>query len=79
MTNLPLYLRFQEYLQETQVRLLAVWGKNDLIFVPPGAEAFKRDLPNAEVHLIDAGHFAVETDTDLIARLMLDFLRYSIQ
>jgi len=50
-----------------------------LIFVPPGAEAFKRDLPNAEVHLIDTRHFAVETDTDLIARLMLDFLRHSTQ
>ena len=51
-----------------------MWGKNDEIFPPPGAEAFKRDLPNAEIHLLDAGHFAVETETEEIARLMLAFL-----
>ena len=73
-TNLPLYPEFQDFFRKTQVPLLAVWGKNDLIFVPPGAEAFKRDLPKAEVHLIDAGHFAVETDTGLIAELILGFM-----
>jgi pimeloyl-ACP methyl ester carboxylesterase len=73
-TNLPLYPKFQEFFREKQIPVLAVWGKNDLIFIPPGAEAFKRDLPKAEVHLIDAGHFAVETHTDLIAELMLEFL-----
>lgn len=72
--NLPLYPKFQEYFRKSKVPLLAVWGKNDLIFVPPGAEAFKRDLPDAEVHLIDAGHFAVETHTATIAKLIREFL-----
>lgn len=73
-SNLPLYPKFQEYFRNSQVPLLAVWGKNDLIFVPPGAEAFKRDLPNAEIHLIDAGHFAIETHTIEIANLIREFL-----
>ena len=72
--NLPLYPKFQEYFRNTQVPLLAVWGKNDLIFVPPGAEAFKRDLPQSEIHLVDAGHFTVETHTVTIATLMREFL-----
>lgn len=72
--NLPFYPQFQEYFRKSQVPLLAVWGKNDLIFVPPGAEAFKRDLPQAEIHLIDAGHFAIETDTVTIANLIREFL-----
>ena len=73
-TNVDLYPRFQEYFRKTQVPLLAVWGKNDGIFLPAGAEAFKRDLENAEVHLLDAGHFAVETNTEEIGTLMLAFL-----
>lgn len=73
-SNLPLYPKFQEYFRKTQVPLLAAWGKNDQIFIYPGAEAFKRDLPNAEVHLLDAGHFTVETDTETLAGLMVDFL-----
>lgn len=72
--NLPLYPKFQEYFRQSNVPVLAVWGKNDQIFVPPGAEAFKRDLPKAEVHLLDAGHFAVETETEEIGSLILDFL-----
>ena len=74
VTNLPLYPDFQEYFRKSQVPLLAVWGKNDLIFVPPGAGAFKKDLPKSEVHLIDAGHFAIETHTGLIAGMILGFL-----
>ncbi len=73
-TNLPLYPLFQEYFRKSQVPLIAFWGKNDAIFIPPGAEAFKRDLPNAEIHLLDTGHFAVETMTAEIGKLMLDFL-----
>ncbi|KAL3480886.1 Alpha/Beta hydrolase protein [Aspergillus californicus] len=73
--NLPLYARFQEYFRQSQVPLLAVWGRNDQIFVAAGAEAFKRDLPKAEVHLLDAGHFAVETETEEIGVLILNFLR----
>lgn len=73
-TNVELYPQFQEYFRKSQVPLIAFWGKNDAFFVPPGAEAFKRDLPKAEVHLLDAGHFAVETKTAEIAELMLGFL-----
>lgn len=72
--NLPLYEKFQEYFRTSQVPLLAIWGKNDVFFIPPGAEAFKRDLPNAEIKLIDAGHFAVESDAELIAHDILTFL-----
>ncbi|KAF7154874.1 hypothetical protein CNMCM5623_003132 [Aspergillus felis] len=72
--NIKLYPQFQLYFRESQVPLLAVWGKNDQIFIPPGAEAFKRDLPNAEVHFLDAGHFAVETETAEIGALILKFL-----
>jgi len=72
--NLKLYPEFHEYFRKSQVPLLAFWGKNDVIFIPAGAEAFKRDLPNAEVHLLDTGHFAVETNTVEIADLMLKFL-----
>ncbi|KAJ7173357.1 alpha/beta hydrolase fold protein [Mycena filopes] len=74
-TNVKLYPEFQAYLRKSQVPLLAVWGKHDLFFIPAGAEAFKRDLPNAEVVLLDAGHFAEETDTVEVARLSLEFLR----
>ncbi|KAL2069599.1 hypothetical protein VTL71DRAFT_14278 [Oculimacula yallundae] len=74
-TNLPLYPAFQEYFRKSQVPLIAFWGKNDEIFVPAGAEAFKTDLPNAEIHLLDTGHFASETMTEEIAELMLAFLK----
>jgi pimeloyl-ACP methyl ester carboxylesterase len=72
--NLDVYPQFQEYFRSSQVPVLAVWGKNDQIFIAPGAVAFNRDLPNAEVHLIDAGHFALETNLDEIAGLILPFL-----
>lgn len=73
-TNIALYDKFHEYFRKSQVPLLAIWGKNDFFFIPPGAEAYKKDLPNAEVKLLDAGHFAVESDTRTIANEMLDFL-----
>ncbi|KAL4947281.1 soluble epoxide hydrolase [Aspergillus filifer] len=73
-TNLKLYPQFHEYFRTSQVPLLAAWGKHDQIFIPAGAQAFKQDLPKAEVHLLDAGHFAVETDTAEIGALILDFL-----
>jgi pimeloyl-ACP methyl ester carboxylesterase len=72
--NLTLYPKFHEYFRSSQVPLLAAWGKHDQIFVPAGAEAFKKDLPKAEVHLLDAGHFAVETETEEIGGLILNFL-----
>lgn len=71
--NVPLYDDFHAYFRKSQVPLLAIWGKNDKFFIPPGAEAFTRDLPSAEVQLINAGHFAVESDTLYIAQEMLRF------
>ncbi|MCB8878879.1 alpha/beta hydrolase [Acidisoma cellulosilytica] len=73
-TNLALYPAFQAYFRTYRPRLLAVWGKNDVFFLPAGAEAFKRDLPEAEVHLLDAGHFALETHHSEIAAHIRRFL-----
>ena len=60
-TNVALYPQFQEYLRTCQPHLLAVWGENDPSFIPAGAEAFKHDLPNAEIHFVPSGHFALES------------------
>lgn len=73
--NVAMYPAFQAYFRESQVPLLAVWGKNDPAFVPAGAEAFKRDLPRAEVKFVDTGHFALETKVEAIADETLQFLR----
>lgn len=73
-SNVALYPKFQEYFRTKRPPLLAVWGKNDPFFLPPGAEAFRRDNPNAEVKLLDTGHFALETHVEEIAREILDFL-----
>lgn len=73
-SNVALYPKFQEYFRTKRPPLLAVWGKNDPFFLPPGAEAFKRDNPKAEVKLFDTGHFALETHVEEIAREILDFL-----
>ncbi len=73
-SNVALYPKFQEYFRIKQPPLLAVWGKNDPFFLPPGAEAFKRDNPNAEVHFCDTGHFALETHHQEIAGAIRDFL-----
>jgi pimeloyl-ACP methyl ester carboxylesterase len=73
-TNVALYPQFQAYFRKHQPPLLAVWGKNDPFFIPPGAEAYKRDLPGAEIHFLDTGHFALETHYDEIGARMLDFL-----
>ncbi|OAQ65335.1 hydrolase-like protein [Pochonia chlamydosporia 170] len=73
--NVQMYEKFQGYFRESQVPLLAIWGKNDVFFIPPGAEAFKKDLPRAQVELIDAGHFAVESHTEMIAEKILAFLK----
>jgi pimeloyl-ACP methyl ester carboxylesterase len=74
-SNVALYPKFQEYFRTKQPPLLALWGKNDPFFLPPGAEAFKRDNPTAEVHFYDTGHFALETHAQEIARAIRDFLR----
>ncbi|MFH8365472.1 alpha/beta fold hydrolase [Streptomyces sp. NPDC018031] len=73
-SNLALYPEFQEYFRGSQVPLLAVWGAHDEIFLPEGATAFRRDLPEAEVHLLPTGHFALETHGAQIADLIGDFL-----
>ena len=73
-SNVRLYPRFQEYFRTRRPPLLAVWGKNDPFFLPPGAEAFKRDNPRAEVRLLDTGHFALETHVGEIAAAIREFL-----
>ncbi|MFC8955817.1 alpha/beta fold hydrolase [Streptomyces sp. NPDC057101] len=72
--NLDGYPAFQEYFRTHRPPLLAAWGRGDEIFGPAGAEAFGRDLPDAEIHLLDAGHFALETHGEEIAALVRDFL-----
>jgi len=73
-SNVALYPSFQEYFRTHKPPLLAVWGKNDPFFVPPGAEAFKRDNPLAVVRFLDTGHFALETHASEIAESIRDFL-----
>ena len=73
-SNVALYPAFQAYFRKHQPRLLAVWGRNDPFFLPAGAEAFARDIPNAVVHFFDTGHFALETHASEIATAIRDFL-----
>lgn len=73
-SNVALYPKFQEYFRTTRPPTLAVWGKNDPFFLPPGAEAFQRDNPAAEVKFYDTGHFALETHAPEIASDIRDFL-----
>jgi pimeloyl-ACP methyl ester carboxylesterase len=72
--NVALYPAFQAYFREHQPKFLAVWGKNDPFFLPPGAEAFKRDIPHADVRFFDTGHFALETHAAQIAAAITEFL-----
>jgi len=73
-SNVALYPKFQEYFRTKRPPLLAVWGKHDPFFLPPGAAAYKRDNPAAEVHFYDSGHFALETHASEIAAAIRDFL-----
>jgi pimeloyl-ACP methyl ester carboxylesterase len=73
-SNVALYPSFQAYFRKYQPPFLATWGKNDPAFIPAGAEAYRRDLPKADVHLFDTGHFALETHADEIGKLILKFL-----
>ena len=73
-TNVALYPTFQKYFRDHKPPFLAVWGKNDPFFLPAGAEAFKRDNPQAEVHFYPTGHFALETHCQEIATAIRDFL-----
>jgi len=74
-SNIPLYPKFQEYFRNSKVPILAAWGKGDVIFVPPGATAFGRDNKLAEIHLLDAPHFALEGREEVFSGLILDFLK----
>lgn len=74
-SNVALYPNFQEYFRTHKPPFLAVWGKHDPFFLPAGAEAFKRDNPNAAVTLLDTGHFALETHADEIASAIKSFIR----
>lgn len=73
-TNPPLYPLVQRYFRDSQVPLLAVWGRDDPVFGPAGALAFADDLPNAEIHLLGGGHFLLESALDETARLIRKFL-----
>ncbi len=73
-SNVALYPKFQEYFRTKRPPLLAVWGKNDPFFLPPGAEAYKRDIPDAEVHFLGTGHFALETHYCEIGEAIVEFL-----
>jgi pimeloyl-ACP methyl ester carboxylesterase len=73
-SNVALYPTFQEYFRKHKPPFLAVWGKNDPFFLPPGAEAFKRDIPDATVRFFDTGHFALETHAEEITKAIQDFL-----
>lgn len=74
-SNVALYPQFQAYFRKHKPPLLAAWGKNDPFFLPPGAEAFKRDIPAADVRFFDTGHFALETHCDEIAAAIRQFLQ----
>jgi pimeloyl-ACP methyl ester carboxylesterase len=73
-SNVAMYPQFQAYFRKHKPPFLAAWGKNDPFFLPPGAEAFKRDIPHADVRFFDTGHFALETHCEEIATAIRDFL-----
>jgi pimeloyl-ACP methyl ester carboxylesterase len=73
-SNVALYPEFQSYFRKHKPPFLAVWGKNDPFFLPAGAQAFKRDMPHADVRFFDTGHFALETHCDEIASAIREFL-----
>ena len=78
-SNVALYPAFQRYFRDHQPPTLAIWGKNDPFFLPPGAAAFRRDHPNAVVEMLDAGHFALETHAEQIATAVAGFLERSVR
>ncbi len=78
-TNPPLYPSWQAYFRKHQPPMLIVWGKGDKIFPPAGAHPYLRDLPKAELHLLDTGHFALEEEGQKISELMRDFLQRNLR
>jgi pimeloyl-ACP methyl ester carboxylesterase len=77
--NVVRYPKWHEALRMVKPPVLAVWGKNDPFFIPAGAEAFKRDVPDAEIHFVDTGHFALEEEAGTIADHILRFLSARIR
>jgi pimeloyl-ACP methyl ester carboxylesterase len=77
-TNVPLYPKFQALFRDRRPPTLIVWGKNDKIFPADGTGPYLRDLPKAEIHLLDTGHFALEDKLDVMAPMIHDFLDRSI-
>lgn len=77
-SNVALYPAFQSYFREHRPPLLAVWGRHDPAFLPAGAAAYQRDLPDAKIHLLNAGHFALETHAEEVATLIRAFLDSAI-
>ena len=77
--TVKLYPAFQEYFRKSKPPLLAIWGRNDPFFIPAGADAFRRDLPNATVQFLDTGHFALESNLEDITSAMRTFLAKTIQ
>ena len=78
-TNSAVYPRLHEYFRNSRVPLLAVWGRGDEIFGPAGARAFTDDLPDAEIHLLDGGHFLLESALDEVTALVRAFLDRALQ
>ncbi len=76
--NVPLYPVWQKFMRDHQTPTLIVWGKGDVFFTPEGATAYKRDLPKAELHFLDAGHFALEDHAAEIAQLIIRFHATSV-
>jgi pimeloyl-ACP methyl ester carboxylesterase len=74
-TNVDAYLKWQAWMQKAQPKLLVIWGKHDLSFDPGEPERYRKDVPNAEVHVLDAGHFAIDTKADEIAGLVREFMK----
>ena len=74
-TNVDAYPKWQAWMQKTQPKLLVLWGKHDLSFDPGEPERYRKDVPNAEVHVLDAGHFALDTKADEIAALVREFMK----
>jgi pimeloyl-ACP methyl ester carboxylesterase len=74
-TNVDAYPKWQAWLQKTQPKLLVLWGKHDLSFDPGEPERYRKDVPNAEVHVLEAGHFALDTKANEIAALVQEFMQ----
>lgn len=78
-SNIPLYPQWQAYFRKYQPPTLVIWGKNDEIFVAAGASPYKRDIPDAEVHLLNTGHFVLETHGEQTSKLIQDFLQRKVK